>query len=157
MWPASLSTDISSFYYSDINLFLIDYTWCKLYNIWLLRCENNSRSITIQQLNTGGKHCFSYYTRRVIDHNLERQTKNGTLYTCRLFLLIRIFKYISNCSKAFEVLPTLFFDILRVINSQIFLDKQFFTCSRLYITIIQVYIQIGLTFLYLSFLVHFQL
>ena len=44
MLPASWSTDISSFYYSDINLFLIDYTCCKLCNIWLLLFENNSRS-----------------------------------------------------------------------------------------------------------------
>ena len=27
------SNDISSFYYSDINLFSIDYAWCKLCNI----------------------------------------------------------------------------------------------------------------------------
>ena len=32
--------------------FLIDDAWCKLCNIWLLLCENNSRSITIQELNT---------------------------------------------------------------------------------------------------------
>ena len=35
MWPASWSTDISSFYYSDINLFLIYYACCKLCNSWL--------------------------------------------------------------------------------------------------------------------------
>ena len=44
-----------SFFYSDINLFLIDYAWCKLCNIWLLLCESNSKSITMQELNTGGK------------------------------------------------------------------------------------------------------
>ena len=42
MRPASWSTDI--FYYSDINLFLIDYGCCKLCDIWLLLFENNSRS-----------------------------------------------------------------------------------------------------------------
>ena len=47
MGPASCSTDTSSFYYSEINLFLIDDTWCKLSNIWLLLCENNTRSITM--------------------------------------------------------------------------------------------------------------
>ena len=64
MRPASWSDDKSSFYYSDINLFLIDDTWCKLCNIWLLLCENNSRSITILDLNTGGKYCSSYYSRQ---------------------------------------------------------------------------------------------
>ena len=44
MWPASWSTDISSFCYSGINLFLIDYACCKLCIIWLLILENNSRS-----------------------------------------------------------------------------------------------------------------
>ena len=34
MWPTSWSPDISSFYCSDINLFLIDYVWCKLCNKW---------------------------------------------------------------------------------------------------------------------------
>ena len=44
MWLVSWSHDISSFYYSDINLFLIDHACCKLCNIWLLLPENNSRS-----------------------------------------------------------------------------------------------------------------
>ena len=44
MWPASWRTDISSFYYSDINLLLINYACCKLCNIWLLLFENNSSS-----------------------------------------------------------------------------------------------------------------
>ena len=44
---------------------------------------------------------------RVIDDNLKRQTKKRTLYTCRLFLLARIFQYISNWSKVFEPLPAL--------------------------------------------------
>ena len=43
--------------------FIIDYAWCKLCKIWLLLCENNSRSITIQELNTGAKHCCSYSSR----------------------------------------------------------------------------------------------
>ena len=30
-----------------ILMFLIDDAWCKLCNIWLLLCKNNSRSITI--------------------------------------------------------------------------------------------------------------
>ena len=34
-------------FYSDINLFLIDFVWCKLCNIWLLLCENKSKGITI--------------------------------------------------------------------------------------------------------------
>ena len=36
--------NISSFCYSDINLFSIDYVCCKLFNIWLLIFENNSSS-----------------------------------------------------------------------------------------------------------------
>ena len=38
-----------------LNLFLIDDPQCKLCNIWLLLCENNSRSVTIPKLNTGGE------------------------------------------------------------------------------------------------------
>ena len=59
MWPA-----FWSFFYSDINLFLIYEAWCKLCNIWLHLCENNSWSITIPELNTGGKYCCSYYSRQ---------------------------------------------------------------------------------------------
>ena len=38
-----------------ILMFLIDYTRCKLCNIWLLLFESNSRSITIQEFHTEGK------------------------------------------------------------------------------------------------------
>ena len=55
MWLASWDTVISSFYCSDINLFLIDYAWCELSIIWFLLFENNSRSIFTRELNTGGK------------------------------------------------------------------------------------------------------
>ena len=61
--PAFWSTDISKFYYSDINLFLIDDAGCKICNIWLLLFESNSRTITILDLNTGGKYWCSYYSR----------------------------------------------------------------------------------------------
>ena len=44
MSPDSWSTDKRSFYYSDTNLFLIDYAYCKLYQIWLLLFENYCRS-----------------------------------------------------------------------------------------------------------------
>ena len=47
------------FYYS-----LTDDAWRKLCNIWLLLCENNSRSITILELNTWIKYCYSYYSRQ---------------------------------------------------------------------------------------------
>ena len=66
---------------------------------------------------------------RMIDDNLKRQIKNQTLHTCGLFQETQIFKYISNQSKVFELLPTLFFKIHRVINFQITLDKQFFSTS----------------------------
>ena len=58
IWQTSWSPDISSFYCCNINLFLIDYVWCKLCNIWLLLFENNSRSLTLEE-----KHCCSYYSR----------------------------------------------------------------------------------------------
>ena len=45
---------------------------------------------------------------RFIDDNLKKQIKNPTLYTCRSFLLTRIFQYISNWSKVFGHLLTLF-------------------------------------------------
>ena len=45
---------------------------------------------------------------RVIDDNLKRQIKNQTLYAYRLFPLTRIFQYISNWSKVFGHLPSLF-------------------------------------------------
>ena len=45
---------------------------------------------------------------RFIDDNLKGQIKNPTFYTCRLFLLTRIFQYICNWSKLFRHLPTLF-------------------------------------------------
>ena len=70
-----------------LNLFLIDDLLCKLCNIWLLLCENNSRSITIPKLNTGGTYCCSYYQDKVIDDNWKKQIKNRTFCTCRLFLL----------------------------------------------------------------------
>ena len=38
---------------------------------------------------------------RVTDDNFERQIKNRTLCTCRLFLLTYIFQYTSNLSKVF--------------------------------------------------------
>ena len=115
MWPASSSTDISSFYYSDINLFLIDcltynwYAWRTLYNIWLLFFENNFKSYHYTGASHWRKNIVAVITQeRVIDGNLKGQIKNGTLCTCRLFLLTQIFQYISNWSKVFELLPTLF-------------------------------------------------
>ena len=55
IWDKFLAALIHLFFNFDINLFLIDDTWCKLCNIWLLLRENKSRSITIQDLSTGGK------------------------------------------------------------------------------------------------------
>ena len=100
---------MSSFYYSDINLFLIDYASCRLCNIWLLLFENNSRSYQYTGASHWRKNIVAVITQdRVTDDNLKRQIKNQTLYTCRLFLLTRIFQYISNWSKVFEHLPTPF-------------------------------------------------
>ena len=57
MWSTSWGPGTSSFHCSDINLFLIDYAWCKLSNKWLLHFENNSRSLILEE-----KHCCSYYS-----------------------------------------------------------------------------------------------
>ena len=80
MRPASWSTDISSIYYSDINLILFDYAWHSLCNIWLLLVESNSRSITIQGLNlTLRKNIVAVITEdEVLDDNLKRQIKIRT-------------------------------------------------------------------------------
>ena len=109
MRPGSWSTDISSFYYSDINLLLIDYACCKLCNIWLLLFENNSRSYYYTGASHWRKNIVAVIAEdKVIDNDLKRQLKNRTLYNCRLFLQTRIFQYISNLSKIFRRLPTLF-------------------------------------------------
>ena len=105
----SESTDISSFYYSDINLFLIDYACCKLCSIWLLLFLNISRSYHYTGASHWRKNIVAVITQdRVIDDNLKRQIKSRTLHACRLLLLTRIFQYISNWSKVFEHLPNLF-------------------------------------------------
>ena len=84
MWPASWIPHPSSFYCSDINLFLTGYAWCKLFNKSLLLFENNSRSLTLEE-----KYCCIYY-------NLKRQIKSQTSYTCKVFLLTWIFQYTGN-------------------------------------------------------------
>ena len=38
---------------------------------------------------------------RAIDNNLKRQIKNQTFFTCRLFVITKIFQYISTWSKVF--------------------------------------------------------
>ena len=109
LYVTSLSTDVSLFYYSDINLFLIDYACCKLRNIWLLLFENNFSSYHYTGASHWRKNIVAVVTQdRVIDDNLKRQIKNRPLYTCRLFLLTQIFQYISNSSKVFEHLATIF-------------------------------------------------
>ena len=200
MGSASWRTDISSFFYSDISLFLIDYARYKLCNTWLLLFENISRSYHY----TGASHrrkkyCCNYYSRlgdrwkraipekihtsRLRTLNFQGYWRNGMwilqrsikkdvkfpgsfkknplvfnfgvfkrcpiilqnfqelkivfsrtskvkvtnikipgsfyrkvfheplfrfFYSCRLFQLTRVFQYISNWSKVFEHLPTLF-------------------------------------------------
>ena len=109
IWSTSWSTDLSSFYYSGIDLFLIYNVCCKLCNISLLFFENNSRSYHYTGASYWRKNTVAVITQdRVIDDNLKRQIKNRTLCTCRLFLLTRIFQWTSNWSKVFEHLPTLF-------------------------------------------------
>ena len=109
LYVTSWSTDVSSFYYSDINLFLIDYACCKLCNIWLLLFDNNFRSYHYTGASHWRKNIVAVVTQgRVRDDNLKRQIKNRPSHTCRLFLLTQIFQYISNSSKVFEQLATLF-------------------------------------------------
>ena len=92
MWPPSWSTNISSFYYSDIYLLLIDYTCCKQCNIWLLLFRNKPRSYYYTGVSNSRKSIAAVITQDgIIDDNLKRQIKNRTLYACRLFLLTRIF------------------------------------------------------------------
>ena len=64
---------------------------------------------------------------RVIDDNLKRQIKNRTLNTCRLFLLNRIFQYVSNWPKVLNIYPPSFFNINRVVIFPNFPGKQFFS------------------------------
>ena len=82
MWPDSWSTNISSFYYPDINLFLIDYDCCKLCNIWLFLFENNSRSYHYTGSSHWRKNLFAVITQhRVLYDNLKRQIKSQTFPT----------------------------------------------------------------------------
>ena len=94
---------MSSFYYSEINLFLI------MADVNYVIFENNFRSYDYTGASHWKKKVVAVITQdKVIEENLKRQVKNRTLDTCRLFPLTRIFQYISNWSKVFEHLPTLF-------------------------------------------------
>ena len=107
MWPAGALMYLH--FIILILMFLIDYACCKLCNIWLLLFENNFRSYHYTGASHWRKNIVAVVTQdRVIDDNLKRQIKNRPLYTCRLFLLTQIFQYISNSSKVFEHLATLF-------------------------------------------------
>ena len=89
-------------------MFFIDYAWCyyAIYgcsNIWLLQeCHYKGAEHWKENI-------VAVITQdRLIDDNLKRQIKNRTLYTRRSFLLSRTFQYISNWSKVFEFLRTLY-------------------------------------------------
>ena len=62
---------------------------------------------TIQELHWRKNLVAVITQEKMIDDNLKRQIKKQTLCNCRLFLLVRIFQYISNWLKQFEHLPTL--------------------------------------------------
>ena len=96
LWWYFHRLDPYSIYFSDTNLFSVDYVWCKLCNKWLLLFENNSSSLILEVKD------------RVIDDNLKRQIKNRTLCMSQLFLLTWLLQYISNWSKAFQLVTTLF-------------------------------------------------
>ena len=73
MWLAFWSSDISSFYCSGINLFLVDYTCCKLCNIWLLLFRNNCRSYHYTGASHWRKNIITDITQdKVIDNTLKR-------------------------------------------------------------------------------------
>ena len=92
---SNINIQCAGMYLHFIIWFLIDYACCKLRNIWLLLFDSKSRSYYY----TGASHWRK---------NVVAVIKNRTFYTCRLFLLTRIFQYISNWSKVFEYLLTHF-------------------------------------------------
>ena len=76
--------------------------------------------INIQELQTGRKALLQLLLKiGLIDDNLKGELK--TFYNCRLFLLARIFQYISNLSKVFDHLPTVFLQYTQSINFSKFL------------------------------------
>ena len=99
--------------------------------MWLLLCKNESRSITIQEVNTGGKTLVQllivvgHSRQGVTDYDYKREIKSQTLHTCMLFLLTRFFQCISNWSKAFELLPIIFLRYTQSNKCPFFPDKQF--------------------------------
>ena len=79
---------LNVFYYSDINLFLIDDVWCKLCNIYGCSSARTTPGVSYWSLITLEENIVAVITQdRVIDDNLKRQIKNQTLCTCSLFLL----------------------------------------------------------------------
>ena len=114
VWPSSWSTDVSSFHCSDINLFLI----MSGVNYAVYGCSSlrTNPGTSLYRSKTGGKILLQLLLKIGWEMtSFKRQIKNRTLHTCRLFLLIWLFQYISNWSKVFELLATLF------------LDRQFFS------------------------------
>ena len=104
--------------HSDIDLFFIDYTCCKLCNTWLLLFENNSRSYHSTWASHWRKNFIAVITQdRVIDDNLKGQIKDRTLYSCWLFPLAQIFQYINNFQyiNYLGIYPPSFFNIHKVI------------------------------------------
>ena len=95
-------------------------------------------SITLEK-----KYCCVITQDRVIDDKLKRQIKNQTLYTCRLFLRIRIFQYISNWSKVFEHLPNV---ILQYTQSNNF--STFFQIYNFSVNYVDLYVNWANTFLF---------
>ena len=73
--------------------------------------KSNHRPASFYQ-DTGASHwsksIIVVITQDAIDKNWKRQIKYRTLYTCRLFLLTRIYRFISNWAKVFWHLFTLF-------------------------------------------------
>ena len=137
MWPASWRTDTFWFYYSVINLLLIEDAWCKVCNVWLLLFQN----IVIRNAKIVWKHeayCWHFCL------NLKylgwpyraciKTAKNGDF--CEEFLsendleaVLVIFCYYEHGAKAYEAIQKIATDQKRyrncslcdcnVLNSQI--------------------------------------
>ena len=58
------------------------------YAIYCCSPSRTTPGVTLHRSNSREKNIVAVITQdRLIDENLKRQTKNRTLYTCRLFLL----------------------------------------------------------------------
>ena len=124
MWPVSSSTDISSFYYSDINLFLN-----LLYLVQTMQYMVAHLREQLQEYHyTGGKTLLQFLLKTEWQMTIWKDKLKIELcilvdysYQPEFFNILAIGqKYLSFYQPSF-------FNIDRVINFQVFLDEQFFS------------------------------